>query len=78
MRHVVNGSENIFKHFDYAWAAVPESEDDFGMVPENMGILRYVNGQLEIIRQTIRNPEADLQLVSRRIVPYILKTQMKN
>jgi len=78
LRHVrsLDMLQNIFKHFDYIWIVAPDM-DNFKLVPEEVGILQYIDGGLKLIRKPVCNQNPDLQLVSRRIVPYMLKMQMK-
>lgn len=69
----LNTLEKMYSHFDYLWIAVPEDIDNFKLVPEIVGILQYIDGEFKVIRKPVRNPQPNLELVSRRIVPEFLK-----
>ncbi|RMH47497.1 MAG: hypothetical protein D6694_01865 [Gammaproteobacteria bacterium] len=63
----------ISKDFDFTWIALPEDIDHFKCIPENVGIIQYVDGRLKLIRGAIRNPTPDLEIISRVLIPSILK-----
>ncbi len=63
---------SVLQYFDYLWIAVPAGSAHYEHVPEQIGILEYTEGKLIMVRMAKRNPEPDMEFVSRHLIPILI------